>query len=794
MLIKNRFVTYIIALASIILTGAMTPQVAQAADARSFNPARIIDDGVFTNSNSMSIQDIQNFFNSKVTCDTWGVKTSELGEGTRRQWMANRGISPPFRCVTDYFENASTKENNYGKSDRPSGSISAAEIVYNYSRQFNINPQVIIATLQKENGMITDEWPTPKQFTEAMGFACPDNVAPGAPACDPAYKSFSAQVYQAARHFRGYIDNASGWFIPYNTGNNSILWNPNQDCGRSTVNIENRATVALYSYTPYRPNQAALNAQYGTGDGCSAYGNRNFYLYFTDWFGTVSSKPLIRTESSGALYYSDGTNKFPVHSMDVVRQYGLTSSDVGFISQSSLDSIPQSTTTKFLTHYAKSASDTDGDGSTIYLISDGKRYAISSMAQMDRFNLDVSNVTYLPYYTLNTLPLAGTLSDFVNGNDGFVYKIDQAKKSGIFQPSTYSRLNPSGNISKLSQYILDTIDTTTPTIDGYIGLKGADGKVWIATSTSWSYVPSMNVIDCVGLQTKTIANFTPQQALIGPQSDAASCILSDATDGMKYIVDNKVKYPVRDTWGLTAKPALDTSMLSNKNTVQTQDLSVFSNTSNGSLYTFENGTKRYVTSMGVLGELGQTEASILKISGGILSRIPNGHSRYQTNKILQDKSTGQLYVIEQDSKRYIPSMNVFNHYDYTTTSITALESSLVAKHTSTTDTLGTMFKSESTTYLIDRGVRIVLPADIIEHYNAASVPTYNIALAHRATDTTTGTRYIKSSSSPQLFYLENGSRRPVHSWATFTQLGGTNDNITTLSESNITLYPVGSNM
>src|SRR5699024_1304734 len=37
--------------------------------------------------------------------------------------------------------------------------------------------------------------------------------------------------------------------------------------------------------TPYQPNKAALAAGYGIGDACSAYGNRNFYNYYTDWFG-----------------------------------------------------------------------------------------------------------------------------------------------------------------------------------------------------------------------------------------------------------------------------------------------------------------------------------------------------------------------------------------------------------------------------------------------------------------------------------------------------------------------------
>jgi len=288
----------ILKLAVVILAGTclafLGSSSVNAADARNFNAGRIIDDGIFSNSNSMSVDNIQSFLNSKVTCDTWGQKQSELGGGTRAQWLASRGISTPITCLRDYYENPATAANNYGKAIPPGG-ISAAQIIYNYSQQFSINPQVIIATLQKENGLITDEWPTPKQYSEAMGFGCPDNVAPGAPACDPSYGSFSAQIYQAARHFRGYVNNSPGWFVPFSTGDNTIRWSPNAACGSSVVNIQNRATVALYSYTPYRPNQAALNAQYGTGDGCSAYGNRNFYLYFTDWFGSTYGGDPVST-------------------------------------------------------------------------------------------------------------------------------------------------------------------------------------------------------------------------------------------------------------------------------------------------------------------------------------------------------------------------------------------------------------------------------------------------------------------------------------------------------------------
>lgn len=302
-MVKKRLSTFFLALVFTVasITSVFSTQ-ANAADLTQFRAGNIISDEIFTNTTSMTVSEIQDFLNSKVnSCDNYGTKTSELGGGTRRQWMANRGIQPPFKCVTDYYENPVTGENNYGRTDIPTGAISAAQIIYNYSQQFGINPQVIIVTLQKENGLITDQWPTPRQFYEAMGFGCPDNVAPGAPACNPQYRNFSTQVYQAARHFRGYMDRQycnGTWCTPYVVGVNYIRWSTNAACGGTNVNIENKATSALYSYTPYQPNEASLRAGYGTGDGCSQYGNRNFFSYYHDWFGGFNScaKPLAQVQ------------------------------------------------------------------------------------------------------------------------------------------------------------------------------------------------------------------------------------------------------------------------------------------------------------------------------------------------------------------------------------------------------------------------------------------------------------------------------------------------------------------
>ncbi|MGO2521374.1 MAG: FG-GAP repeat domain-containing protein, partial [Microbacterium sp.] len=51
----------------------------------------------------------------------------------------------------------------------------------------------------------------------------------------------------------------------------------------------------------------ALRAGYGTGDGCSSYGNRNLYNYFTDWFGSTQTtgpiiKPPVLTDINSTSY------------------------------------------------------------------------------------------------------------------------------------------------------------------------------------------------------------------------------------------------------------------------------------------------------------------------------------------------------------------------------------------------------------------------------------------------------------------------------------------------------------
>lgn len=258
-----------------------------AADLSNFKPGNIISDGVFTNKDTMSASQIQSFLSAKVpTCDTNGtLPASEYGRSdlTHAQYAAMVGWhAPPYTCLKNYRGN--TPSTTFcGSTMSAKSNRTAGEVIHDISEHCDINPQVLIVLLQKEQGLVTDSWPLNGQYRSATGYGCPD-TAP----CDSQYYWLFNQLTWSARMFRAIMDDSPTWYTPYVLGNNSIPWHPNtSSCGYSTVNILNRATASLYNYTPYRPNQAALNAGYGLGNSCSSYGNRNFYAYFVDWFGST---------------------------------------------------------------------------------------------------------------------------------------------------------------------------------------------------------------------------------------------------------------------------------------------------------------------------------------------------------------------------------------------------------------------------------------------------------------------------------------------------------------------------
>ncbi len=250
-----------------------------AASASGFNPGNIISDQVMGNYNSMSINEIQSFLTEKGNCNN-------------TNYTLYQQLTKQYPKITWHFENGHfvcLSEERFGDGQTIGSGQTAAEIIYQAAQDYKINPQVIIVLLEKEQGLITDSYPNSYNYRAATGYGCPDTAA-----CDTKYYGFKNQVRNAAAMFRSVLE--GGW-SNYPAGRtNYVQYHPNRNCGGTNIYIENRATSALYRYTPYQPNSAALSAGYGTGDTCSSYGNRNFYMYFTDWFGSTQEAHINKID------------------------------------------------------------------------------------------------------------------------------------------------------------------------------------------------------------------------------------------------------------------------------------------------------------------------------------------------------------------------------------------------------------------------------------------------------------------------------------------------------------------
>lgn len=261
---SSAIVLTVIAILTGMLFQGVTP--ARAASSANFSAGHLVSDAVFYNSSTMSEQQIQLFLNGKVqTCASGATCLKNFS-------MTTTSRAADAMCAA--YDGAPSE--------------TAARIIYRVSQACGINPQVLLVMLQKEQGLVTSASPSAWAWQASMGYACPDSAP-----CDAQFFGFYNQVYKAAWQLKRYGNppGTSQYFtwIPVGVVVN-IAFHPNSACGSAPVYIANKATAALYYYTPYQPTTDALNAGYAaSGNPCASYGNRNFVYYFTDWFGTTGS-------------------------------------------------------------------------------------------------------------------------------------------------------------------------------------------------------------------------------------------------------------------------------------------------------------------------------------------------------------------------------------------------------------------------------------------------------------------------------------------------------------------------
>ena len=173
------------------------------ADSFAFDANRLVSDSLFEDADYMSAEDIQGFL--------------EFNPYRQRSYLA------------DYTFNG----------------MSFAQAVYEAAQKHRINPMILLVKIQVESSLIF-RTSSPSQYIldHAMGCGCPDE----GPVCGRAPKGVFAQVDCAARLMRSYLtaldassQTVSGWAVGRSK----------QTSDDKAITPANRATAALYTYTPW---------------------------------------------------------------------------------------------------------------------------------------------------------------------------------------------------------------------------------------------------------------------------------------------------------------------------------------------------------------------------------------------------------------------------------------------------------------------------------------------------------------------------------------------------------------
>ncbi|TFC55935.1 hypothetical protein E3O62_13255 [Cryobacterium sp. TMT2-15-1] len=407
----------------------VAPDAAVAATGNDFDPGNIISDATFYDGQAMSASSVQSFLNSKVaTCRSGYI------------------------CLKDFRTVTPSKAAVSGACAAYSGqNESAADIISRVGIACGVSQKAMLVLIEKEQGLVSDDWPTDRQYRSATGYGCPDTAD-----CDVNYYGFFNQVYSAALQFKYYAANPTRWnHVAGRT--NFVRFHPNSACGSSSVLIQNQATAGLYNYTPYQPNGAALANLYGSGDSCSSYGNRNFWRMFSDWFGSpTTSSSLLRTVDNGTVYLVSGKIKYAVPSIGILISLAPLG-NVGYVSQSYLD--------RFTTAHNVGRSLRSPDG-TIYFYDSGIKLPFTSCTQAADYGSSCASNGYvqLTAYQIGEFKTGPALTSVLGTVEGSRYYIKAGEKREILDDASQKAAGIPAGFNVLSENAVSALKLGTPIV------------------------------------------------------------------------------------------------------------------------------------------------------------------------------------------------------------------------------------------------------------------------------------------------------------------------------------------
>lgn len=750
--------------------------------ASEFNPGRIIDDEIFYDAGAMrSASEVQRFIEQHTPpCDTWGTGRSGYGNLTRAQYATQvRGWhGPPYACLQNYHENPRTGENSFSRGGGSfPGGVSAGQIIWDAAQKYQINPQVLLVLLRKESAgpLFADAWPLRSQYTYAMGYGCPDSGPNFSANCQANQAGFYKQVEMAAWQLRKYRNEIKSY--NYQPGRvNRILYNPNPACGARDVYIENYATASLYIYTPYVPNDAALAAYPGEAH-CGAYGNRNFFYMFKEWFGSTSvNSSLLRSYNNATVYLVGDNVKYPIPNYDTLAALSPLGG-VGFVSQSYLDKIPTGHVANRLIHAP--------DG-TIYFYDSGIRLAFTTCAMVQQYGMSCGDGMKLKESQVNRFYHGPRMIHGYKTTNGKWFYIQNGQRREVLDEKslTLQQYDKSHNI--LNEAAIDHIPYGEPVIRDASLVEDGLGRYRLVSD---GVLHDIKNSEYVKKAFQVLGGGTLQQASID-KLKKSSRVVDDyvkTADGNTYLITSQGRKKVPTPQTIPVEPVLVSNEVANAlpgdgalgNTI------ILKASDNGTVYVLESGQKRPIVAMEDVFSIAKTKQPFIAwLSGSTIQKIPTGNTIFSPGRMVKAPSSGTVYVSD-GYDTLIP----LSHFDQATeigveSDLRQVDDGVVKKYKISNKVLSPYVYCEGQTYLGISGVLYKMSLPDHGAYRLQSRTCEMLTVKQT-------TPQFLAGSNGTIYQLENKTVKPIASYQTYLRLGGRVDNTVKISDVSIRMLELG---
>lgn len=266
----------------LLAASVLFPTMPVQAASSTFNPQMIMTDEEMRDVNAMSFLEIYKFLDEKGGMNKIYLET------------------PDF-CDKGKPEGYDPLKNSIPMVKGP------AQMIYDASQCYGINPKYILALLQKESSIVESKVPSQNQMDWAAGYAL----------CDGCYKS--SPLAQKYKGLGRQIDVSAGWMDWFFTNVPKFASNPTSTykvpgktytISGQEITPANVTTAALYSYTPH------------VGD-TRVGGNRSLWKIWQRWWGpgftlALPEGSLIRNLSTGAVALVQNGTYRPIANQSVL--------------------------------------------------------------------------------------------------------------------------------------------------------------------------------------------------------------------------------------------------------------------------------------------------------------------------------------------------------------------------------------------------------------------------------------------------------------------------------------------